>query len=243
MTVRADLAFQNRFTMAFQPIVDIAEASVFAHEALVRSRHGEPAAKILFQVDASSGSYFDRQCRLAAMALASQLSLADTTAKLSINTIPSTLHEPFEHLAETAALADHYGFPRGRVVLEFRDTKWLNVRHTTKVLTICRDMGFQTVIDNFGPTPASLEIISKVQPDFVKLDRHLVGNIDTDGVKLSVVKHALGWCRDLDIRPICVCVETPGELATLTDLGVDLIQGFLFARPAYEHLAMPQFQV
>ena len=64
------------FTMAFQPIVDVAARSVWAHEALVRGPSGEPAPQVLGKVSAENQYRFDQACRVKAIELAGRL-LAD----------------------------------------------------------------------------------------------------------------------------------------------------------------------
>jgi len=63
------------FTMAFQPIVDIRDRSVFAYEALVRGRDGSGAASILGQVNEHNRYVFDQSCRVKAVELAAKLAI------------------------------------------------------------------------------------------------------------------------------------------------------------------------
>lgn len=233
--------FQQDLTMAFQPIVDVTDNSVFGHEALVRGPHGETAASVLLSVKPGFGHSFDQQCQLTAINLASRLHLADTSANLTINFIPSTVHEPSRSLTATLAAAEQSRLPIERIIFECRDGTWLDVPHTITVMELYRSLGFLTGLDNFCPTRASLEILSRFRPDFVKIDRRLIRDIDTDLAKHRIVAYALRFLSELGVRPICGGVETYGELSALTDLGVGLVQGFLFARPAFERFATPRF--
>jgi len=92
-------------------------------------------------------------------------------------------------------------------------------------------MGFKTAIDDFGAGFAGLGLLTKFQPDIVKLDMALIRDIDTDLVKRTIVRNTINMLRDLDIEPVCEGIETRGEHDVLRDLGVSLMQGFLFARP------------
>nr|WP_240623224.1 EAL domain-containing protein [Brevundimonas lutea] len=93
-------------------------------------------------------------------------------------------------------------------------------------------MGFRTAIDDFGAGFAGLGLLTKFQPDIVKLDMDLIRGIDRDTIKQVVVRNTLEMLRDLGIRPVCEGVETADEYAALVDLGVELMQGYLFAKPA-----------
>lgn len=76
-----------------------------------------------------------------------------------------------------------------------------------------------------------------MQTDLVKLDMALVRNIDRDRNRRIITNGILQVCRDLGIDVIAEGIETPGELNALVDLGIDLFQGFHFARPAFEAVA------
>ena len=73
---RDGAGFELPFSMAFQPIVDVASGTIFAHEALVRGIGGEGAYTILSQVADDNRYAFDQQCRVKAIELATQLDLA-----------------------------------------------------------------------------------------------------------------------------------------------------------------------
>ena len=100
-----------------------------------------------------------------------------------------------------------------------------------------RAMGFKTAIDDFGAGFAGLGLLSKFQPDIVKLDMALIRGIDIDRVKRVIVSNTLNMLRDLGVEPVCEGVETLGEYAVLRDLGVSLMQGYLLGRPMIEGLS------
>lgn len=65
----------------------------------------------------------------------------------------------------------------------------------------------------------------------------LVRDIDTNPVKRTIVRHTLDMLRDLGIQPVCEGIETLDEHDVLRDLGVELMQGYLLAKPALEALS------
>lgn len=234
---RDGTGFELPFSMAFQPIVDVASGTIFAHEALVRGVGGEGAYTILSQVADDNRYAFDQQCRVKAIELATQLDLARDGARLSINFMPNAVYEPRACIRLTLATALRTGFPLDRIIFEFTEDEKLDTDHILNILRTYRAMGFKTAIDDFGAGYAGLGLLSKFQPDIVKLDMALVRGIDRDRVKQKIVKSMLGLLCDLDIQTICEGVETQDELQTLKDLGVTLIQGYVLARPAFESLA------
>jgi len=102
-------------TMAFQPIVDIRTASVFAYEALVRGVNNEPAGKVFEQVNDDNRYLFDQTCRVKAIELASRLGV---DSKLSINFMPNAVYRPELCIRTTLAAADKYSFPIDRIIFE-----------------------------------------------------------------------------------------------------------------------------
>ncbi|MGV9010033.1 EAL domain-containing protein [Brevundimonas sp.] len=223
--------------MAFQPIVDLSKGTVFAHEALVRGANGEGAGYVLDQVSATNKYGFDQLCRTTAIDLASQLELSQTGASLSINFLPNAVYEPRACIRATLAAAMRTGFPISNIIFEFTENESIETDHLLNILRAYRAMGFRTAIDDFGAGYAGLGLITKFQPDIVKLDMDLIRDIDTDRTKRIVVRNTLAMLRDLDILPVCEGVETQAECDVLQDFGVSLMQGYLFAAPVLAGLA------
>jgi EAL domain-containing protein (putative c-di-GMP-specific phosphodiesterase class I) len=227
------------FSMAFQPIVDISRKRIYAYEALVRGPEGQSAGSVLAQVDATNRYAFDQQCRVRAIELAAQLYPDSDNINLSINFMPNAVYEPRACIRLTLATAERVGFPLDRIIFEFTEDEKLDTAHVLNILETYKKIGFKTAIDDFGAGYAGLGLLTKFQPDIVKLDMDLVRGIDSDSVKQTVVKHTLGMLQDLGITPLCEGIESAEEAAMLQDLGVDLIQGYYFAKPAFEALPVP----
>ena len=233
---RDGAAFEGRLSMAFQPIVDLQEGSVFAYEALVRGPAGEGAASVLSQVNDENRYAFDQQCRVSAISWAARLALPVTGAKLSINFLPNAVYEPRACIRATLAAALEHGFPTDRIIFEFTEQEALDTDHILNILRAYKAMGFMTAIDDFGAGYAGLGLLAAFQPDIVKLDMALIRGIDTDRSRRRIVEHTLRMMESLEVLPICEGVETEAELAVLTDLGLRFAQGYLLARPGFETL-------
>lgn len=228
--------FDLPITMAFQPIVNVRTETVFAYEALVRGKDGSGAGAVLSQVSDDNRYAFDQLCRTTAIDLAAKLDLTASGANLSINFLPNAVYEPRACIRATLAAAMRTGFPVDRIIFEFTEEEALDTAHILNILRSYRAMGFKTAIDDFGAGFAGLGLLSRFQPDIVKLDMALIRDIDTDKVKRAIVRNTLNMLRDLGIDPICEGIETLEELDALRDLGVELMQGYLLARPALEAL-------
>lgn len=234
---RDGVAFELPIAMAFQPIVDVSTRTVFAYEALVRGQDGQGAGWVLSQVSSENRYGFDQLCRKTAIDLAAGLDLTSEGANLSINFLPNAVYEPRACIRVTLDAAMRTGFPLDRIIFEFTEDETLDTAHVLNILRSYRAMGFKTAIDDFGAGYAGLGLLTKFQPDIVKLDMALVRDIDTDAVKRTIVRNTLNMLRDLGIVPVCEGIETLAEYDVLRDLGVNLMQGYLLAKPALNALA------
>jgi EAL domain-containing protein (putative c-di-GMP-specific phosphodiesterase class I) len=222
------------FTMAFQPIVDVVRHEVFAHEALVRSP-GSPCVAALFRGLHPARRYaFDQACRGKAIALAGSLGMA---SRLSLNMLPNALARPEDYASQTVLAAERSNFPIDRLMFEVTEGEQIaNVPHLTDVLRAYKPRGLTSAIDDFGAGFAGIELLAMFQPDVVKIDMHLVRDIHTDRVRRTIVRGLVGICSELGIRVVAEGVETRDELQVLRGFGVELFQGYLFARPQVEAL-------
>lgn len=225
------------FTMAFQPIVNVATGEIFAHEALVRGPQGESASQIFTQVNDSNRYRFDQACRTKAIALASALQMQPL---LSINFMPNAVYEPERCIRTTLAAAEAYGFPIERIIFEITESEKVeDLGHLRSIVEYYHQRGFKTAIDDFGAGYSGLNLLAEIPTDIVKLDMALIRNIDQKKTSQAIVKGVVQVCRELSTTLIAEGVETRAELEFLRTLGIELFQGYYFARPAFEALATP----
>ena len=233
---RDGAGFETPFSMAFQPIVDLGSGEVFAYEALVRGVEGQGAFSVLSQVDDTNRYAFDQACRVKAIELATGLGVADEGALLSINFLPNAVYEPKACIRATLAATASTGFPVSSIVFEFTEGEQVDDAHLVRIIESYKAMGFKTAIDDFGAGFSGLTRLAKFQPDIVKLDMELIRGIDADRVRRALVRSVVTACEELGVIVLGEGIETEGESATLRELGVDLQQGYHFARPGFEAL-------
>ena len=83
-----------------------------------------------------------------------------------------------------------------------------------------------------GAGYSSLNLLTRLKPDYVKLDMHLVRGVDADPYKAEVAGKLLEMARGLGVKSVVEGVETVGEWRWARDRGADFVQGYLFAKPA-----------
>jgi EAL domain-containing protein (putative c-di-GMP-specific phosphodiesterase class I) len=232
-------------SMAFQPILRSPSAaatpSLFAYEALVRGEQGEGAATVLARVNEDNRYAFDQACRVRAIELATELGLPATGALLSINFLPNAVYEPRNCIRATLAAAKRTGFPPESLMFEVTEQEQVEQpAHLLRILHSYREMGFHTAIDDFGAGYSGLNLLAEFRPDVVKLDMGLVRGVDADPARAVILRHTAAMCRELGIAVVAEGVETAAELQALRNLGIELFQGYYFARPGFEQLPVPR---
>jgi EAL domain-containing protein (putative c-di-GMP-specific phosphodiesterase class I) len=225
------------FSMAFQPIVDLQTMQAYAYEALIRGPAGEPAGQMLAKVTDANRYAFDQACRVKAMETAAKAGILESSARLSINFLPNAVYSPVACIQLTLRTAKALDFPTSRLVFEFTENERMtDPGHVANIIAAYKQMGFGTALDDFGAGHAGLGLLARFQPDTVKLDMELVRGIDESLPRRIIVGGIVGMCAGLNIRLIAEGVETRAELGALRSLGVRYAQGYLFAKPGFEHL-------
>ena len=216
--------------MAFQPIVRLSDQSIFGYEALVRGANGEPAHEVLKTINQENQYLFDQSCRIAAIRTGTKVNL---TGFLSINFLANAVYDPETCIMRTLQAAEQYGFPIERIMFEISEREQTRShRHVCRILETYRTKGFKLAIDDFGAGHSGLSLLADFTPDYVKLDMSLVRGIDSSRSRQHIAAGMTSLCEQLETKIIAEGIETPAERSALQDNGIDLMQGFYFARPA-----------
>ena len=220
------------FTMALQPIVNTTTKQIIAQEALVRGPNGEPASFVLEQVTEQNRYQFDQTCRVKAVELAAKLGVESL---LSINFMPNAVYQPERCIRTTLDAAAACSFPVERILFELTESERIDdTDHVRSIIAHYRARGFRTAIDDFGAGYSGLNLLAELQTDYIKLDMALIRMIDASRTRQAIVKGIVSVCRDLGIAPIAEGVETLAERRALPALVIEIFQGYLFARPAFQ---------
>lgn len=221
--------------MAFQPIVNTTTQKIFAHEALVRGVNNESAGQVFQHVNDSNRYRFDQSCRVKAVKLAAELKLSSF---LSINFMPNAVYRPELCIRTTLAAAETYNFPINQIIFEITEGEKVDDHgHLRDIIEHYKRCGFKTAIDDFGAGYAGLNFLADIRTDIIKLDMALIRNIEQDKIRQAIIKGILQVCTELATVVIAEGVETVEELQVLQSFGIELFQGYYFARPVFQGLA------
>lgn len=223
------------FSMALQPILHADRREVYAQEALVRGLQGEPAGQVFRHVNEGNRYAFDQACRVKAIQLAAELQVPTL---LSINFMPNAVYRPELCIRTTIEAAETYGFPIHQIIFEFTENEYItNLDHVRDIVRHYQARGFLTALDDFGAGYAGLNLLAEIRTDLIKLDMALVRGIDQDRRRQAIVRALMRMCEELATQVIAEGIETREEYLALRDLGVELFQGYYFARPAFRAVA------
>ena len=214
--------------LVYQPIVSWSRKAAYGYEALVRSTEKSlPHPGALFEaaerLDRTSDLGFEIRARCGAPWVELQEDYQLFVNLHSQDLLDETLYDERAPLAPFAS----------RVVLELTERAALDdISDIGGRIERLRTLGYRIAVDDIGAGYSGLNSLATVQPDFVKLDISLVRSLDKDPVRRRLVQLLTQLCNDLKISVVAEGVETTAERDALIDLGLDLLQGYLFARPA-----------
>ncbi len=232
-------AFEIPFTMAFQPLIDLPKGVIWGYEALVRGKNDESAADVLAQVNDTNRYAFDQACRVKSIELAGE-HLQSTDAMLSINFMPNAVYEPKACIRATLAAAAKAKFSPQRLMFEFTENEEMaDADHVQHIVDEYKKMGFSTAIDDFGAGFSGLGLLARFQTDIIKLDMELIRGIDNSPSRQAIVAGILTMSKLMKFRILAEGVETEAETRCLLNMGVELFQGYFFARPQVETFVRP----
>lgn len=233
LSALSSILAQSGLHSLFQPIVCLSERRILGYEALSRGPSNSPLHSPinLFAVARHAGRLTELEvaCRESACRRFSQQQLE---GKLFLNVSPESLLEPQYQSGRTLKLLQSLGIPPSRVVIELTEqTPTDDFQLLFNALHHYRDMGFSIALDDLGAGYSSLRLWSELRPDYVKIDRHFIDGIHQDAVKREFVGSILQIAKASRAKVIAEGIELAEELAVLTEMGVDLVQGYLLCRP------------
>lgn len=212
-------------SVVYQPICHVAAKRIAGVEALSRfATMPLRTPDLWFNEAAEIG--MAQTLEIAAVRLALQ-ALDQLPAKLyvSINASPDVVLSG----ALTAELLD---MPCERIVLELTEhTLVLRYEDLLASLAPLRTAGVRIAVDDAGAGHSSLRHILQLAPDIIKLDVSLTRHIDTDPARRALTAALAEFARETGAKIVAEGIETPGELSTLTRIGVPLAQGYLLGSP------------
>ncbi|AFM60051.1 Blue light- and temperature-regulated antirepressor YcgF [Enterobacter cloacae subsp. dissolvens SDM] len=215
---------------ALQPIVEPSEGKISSLEALIRSNDGGSPEHFFKTLDQDKIYEVDLQTKKYAFALAEKLGIG--SHKIAVNLLPMSLVNvpgAVEFLVDQISL---HGLQPEQVIIEVTENEMISgFNKFNSAIKRLRGEGIGLAIDDFGSGYAGLSLLTRFQPDKIKIDREIVSNIHLSGAKQAIVRSIVSCCTDLEITLVAEGIEKLEEWCWLESAGIRRFQGFLFARP------------
>lgn len=219
----------------YQPIVKVLgnDVVIVGNELLSRGidDQGQLIAPFhLFEAARNRNRLFalDRLCRLESIKNAAPV--ADKI--IFINFIPTSIYVPEHCLATTFAAIQKAGIRPEQVVFEVVETdKVDDMAHLLSILDYYRSHGVKYALDDVGTGFNDLELLSRMQPDFVKLAREFADGVSIDAAKQKVARNVMDLAHKVGALALAEGIEQTSDLRYLQEMGYDLFQGYLFGKP------------
>jgi EAL domain-containing protein (putative c-di-GMP-specific phosphodiesterase class I) len=229
-----DVLLGNMIHTVFQPVVSLADGRVQGFEALSRGPAGttEHSPVNLFEAAAATDLVFelDRHCRRKALRTAHDL---PREYRLFINVVPASMYDPDFQGESLRGFLESLGLAPAGIVLEVSEQYAIeNYTLFVEALQNFREMGFSIAVDDIGAGYSGLEKIAHLNPRYLKFDMQLVRDIDQSHVKREMARALKTFADKMGSSIIAEGIEREGEKQGCLDLGIDLGQGYLLARPA-----------
>ncbi|MEN3028594.1 MAG: EAL domain-containing protein [Aquificaceae bacterium] len=210
----------------FHAIVNAKTGKIFGFEALCRAQ--VPVYK-LFKVSDRIAMITDYFCR--EKALLEYNSRFNKVHHLFLNMHPKFFNDPLEHVGELEASFQLKGIAPNIVVVEINEYEGMDLNALKMMRDFLRNTGVKMALDDVGAGYAGLYQLVEIHPDIAKFDIELIRDVHKHTIKGTVLKKLVEACRDSGIMTLAEGVEKREELDFLMDIGVDLLQGFIFAKP------------
>ena len=230
---------ENALEVYYQPKYNVQcdPPKLASAEALVRWRHPElgmisPEDFIpLFERSGQISALDNYVWAEAVRQIAAWRDKYGVTLPVSVNLSRVDVFDP--KLSDTLdGLVTRYGLDRSDIKLEVTESAYTeNADHLIRVIEQLREKGYEIEMDDFGSGYSSLNMLSSMPIDVLKMDIAFIRNIERNEKDFRLVELIVDIARYLKVPVVAEGVETENQLKLLRDAGCDLVQGYYFSRP------------
>lgn len=228
-------------TAHYQPIVRLEDGEIYGYEALTRGPQGSYFASPLrlFDFAENEDSLYSLE-RISRERAIQSFSAVNPAQKLFINMNANVINDPQFTPGKTLQLLEQMNLTPQNVVFEITERQSVDDYATlTRTLNHYRKQGYRIAIDDAGAGYSSLQAIAELRPDYIKIDRSIIHDIDRDKVKEILLETLVVFAQKMNCQIIAEGIETYEELKKAIRLGVHFGQGYLLGRPNPELIPVP----
>ncbi|WP_232819458.1 EAL domain-containing protein [Exiguobacterium sp. TNDT2] len=227
-----ELIQHGDFESHLQPIIHLDTGERFGYEALLRSQNNVSPGE-LFRAANRFGLHSKLDQRARAEAVKATYHAVAPHEKTFINFLPSTIYNPDYCLQHTFEIIDQYGLGADRFIFEVVETeKVQDVAHLQHVFSTYKKRGMKVALDDVGAGFSTLDMLKRLEPDYVKIDRSYISFCDQDAEKRAFLKNVRQLTKSMNITILAEGIERLEEVDVCRELGFDLAQGYYFGKPS-----------
>jgi diguanylate cyclase (GGDEF)-like protein len=219
----------------YQPIVQLKDGAVMGHESLIRG----PADSALHTPDAlfraarqeNLGQRLEQACidvglRSWACRVQDKRLFLNLSAQALVTLVDTLSTQGIAKALEAVSAA-----PTALVIELTEHERVTDLPQLIEAVTVLRAMGLRFALDDFGDGRSSLRLWAELRPEFVKIDKYFVHDLQLQAVKVQTLRGLTRFAETFGTTLVAEGIETEVELQIVRDLGIELGQGWFLGRP------------
>lgn len=227
----------EQFELYYQPKIDLRTGQLTGAEALIRWNHPESG---LLSPDKFLTAIENTRLDIAlgiwvidtALKQLANWQIAGLDVEVSINI--SAFHLESEGFVGQLQqrLQQYPDLPPSRLQIEVLETSALeDIGEVSRIIEACKKLGVSFALDDFGTGYSSLSYLSRLPVDVLKIDRSFVRNLTVSRGDHAIVLGVIALSKAFDLKVVAEGVETKEQFNMLLEMGCDMAQGYVIARP------------
>ena len=232
-------AFENReFVVYMQPRVLLANDEIKGAEALVRWKKKDgsiiypndfiPVFERNKSVTQLDFYVYEEVCRY----LKERLKSGKKTVAISVNVSRVHLYSIDEFITKIKGLLVKYNIPPEYMEFELTETSFTDkVDDSITLLSRLRKLGVKVSLDDFGSGYSSLNVLTKLPLDILKIDKEFLRDFENDSEEKIVIPSVIEMAKKLNLEVVCEGVETKEHVEFLKSIGCEYAQGYYYSKP------------
>jgi len=232
-------AFRNHeFVVYMQPKVSLKTGQIDGAEALIRWKKQDgqmifpndfiPVFEKNKSITLLDYYVYDEVCKY----LKNRIDAGKKVVRISINVSRVHLYSIDELAGYAKSLLAKYKIPPTLLEFELTETVFTDkVDDTVNLMSKLRALGVLVSMDDFGSGYSSLNVLTKLPLDVLKLDKEFLNDFDNDPDEKIIIPSVIEMAKKLDLSVVCEGVETSDQVEFLSEVGCDYAQGYYYSKP------------
>ncbi len=231
----AQLIEHDELKIVYQPLINLSDGSVYAHEALIRGpvKSALHSPNELFQVAKKEEYLVELEIACAIKALEGWAEL-DCPGVIFINISAAALETSFKNQSvdEIELVLNHFKINARQIILEITEHEHISDHsHFIEVASSFLNKGIRFALDDFGDGFSSLRLWAEFTPEYVKIDKYFIRNLFHDPIRVKTIRALIQIAQNFNTSLVAEGIENAQDLIVLRDLGICCGQGYFLGKP------------